>query len=186
MVIGYWAGFWRLTSGVSPDWGNFRCGVPKYSHTGAFALPRRPGRNRSMPEPLRPIVIVDDESDDAFFTQRQMRKAGILNPVHVFTGGEDALRYLERICKGPISANELPCVVFLDVKMPRVSGHDVLAWARQQPALNEVKFVMLSSSDDPRDIARAQEMGADKYLIKHPPHENFRQFVQEVSCIKAA
>jgi two-component system response regulator len=139
-----------------------------------------------MPSAPRPIVIVDDDADDAFFTQRQMNKVGILNPVVVCTGGNEALRYLRRLCQEQTRTEDLPCVVFLDVKMPGLGGHDVLAWARRQPQLNEVKFVMLSTSDDPRDLNRARELGADKYLIKHPPAEHLRDLVQEVSCIKAA
>ncbi len=70
--------------------------------------------------------------------------------------------------------------------MPGVTGHNVLAWARRQTQLAEVKFVMLSSSDDPRNIARARESGADKYLLKHPPIENLREFIHEAPCVKTA
>ena len=115
-----------------------------------------------------------------------MNKAGILNPFLVFSGGDEALHYLRRLCDTGAVGEQLPCVVFLDVKMPGVTGHDVLSWARRQTQLAEVKFVMLSSSDDPRDIARASELGADKYLIKHPPAESLRVFVHEAPCIKTA
>jgi two-component system response regulator len=129
---------------------------------------------------------VDDDADDAFFTQRQMNKVGILNPVVVCGSGDEAMRYLRRLCDMAVEKEALPCVVFLDVKMPGLGGHDVLAWARRQPHLDEVKFVMLSTSDDPRDVNRARELGADKYLVKHPPAEHLRDLVQEISCIKAA
>lgn len=141
---------------------------------------------QDMPTATRAIVIVDDDADDAFFTQRQMNKVGILNPVVVCTDGNEAMRYLQRFCTSSVSTDKLPCVVFLDVKMPGVGGLDVLAWARRQPQLAEVKFVVLSNSDDARDKDRARELGADKYLVKHPPAEHLRELIHEASCIKAA
>jgi CheY-like chemotaxis protein len=60
----------------------------------------------------------------------------------------------------------LPVVVFLDLKMPLVSGHEVLAWIRKQPRLEGLVVVVVTSSDEPSDVRRSYSLGANSYLMK--------------------
>ena len=117
---------------------------------------------------LRPIVVVDDNPDDLFFFKRHLAKAGIVHPLRVAGDGEEAIALLGALAPSTPSPAR-PLLVFLDLKLPRVSGFSVLEWIRQQPQLDRVPVAVLSSSAEPRDVSRAYRIGAQTYLVKPPP-----------------
>jgi len=113
------------------------------------------------------ILLVEDNEDDVFLMKRALKSAGVVNPMNVVTDGEQAVHYLAG--EGAFSdraANPLPAVVFLDLKLPFRSGHEVLAWIRAQKALESLVVVVLTSSDEPSDLRRAYSLGANSYLVK--------------------
>jgi CheY-like chemotaxis protein len=114
------------------------------------------------------FLLVEDNEDDAFFMQRAFEEAGLTNPLHIVSNGEEAIAYIagrngfsDRI-KFP-----LPNLVFLDLKMPGMDGFDVLVWIRQEGKL-QVPVAVLTSSPEEIDRKRARELGADCYLLKPP------------------
>jgi CheY-like chemotaxis protein len=116
----------------------------------------------------RTILLVEDEEDDVFFMQQAMKKAGVLDPIRVAGNGQEAIDYLQGI--GKFANREefpLPCLVLLDLKLPRVMGLDVLKWIRQQPQVS-ASVVILTSSKEEADIAAAYRLGANGYLVKPP------------------
>lgn len=115
-----------------------------------------------MNQTTPPIVIADDSEDDVFFLKSVFTAAGISSPHVVVNNGKEAMDFLSTE-----AATEVR-VLFLDIKMPLVNGFEVLEWARKQPSLTHLKIVMLSGSDDPHDIQRARDLGADRYLVKYP------------------
>ena len=114
----------------------------------------------------RPILLVEDEEGDVFFMQRAMQTADVLNPLRVASDGQEAIDYFKGTGKF-VNREEfpLPCLVLLDLKLPRVMGLDVLKWIRQQPEV-AVIVVILSSSKEEADIATAYRLGANGYLVK--------------------
>jgi CheY-like chemotaxis protein len=72
-------------------------------------------------------------------------------------------------------------VVLLDLWLPRESGHQVLAWVREQPGLRRVPVVILTSSDDPRDVNRAYDRGVNSYLVKPPSSVTLRDLMRAVA-----
>ena len=131
-----------------------------------------------MKEETPPIVLVDDEPESLFLIQRQFRRAGVPNRVVTLGGGRDVIDYLSAACRG---ASGLPCLLLLDVKMPEMTGFDVLEWIRAQPGLQQLRVVMLSSSDDPNDMKRARRLGAREYLLKYPAPETLARLVQSAT-----
>lgn len=119
----------------------------------------------SVPQPL---LIVDDDEDDVLLLARRLRQAGIKNTQLHFKNGGDAFMFLKHFCPPEKSSDPLPCVMFLDVNMPGLSGFDVLIWARQQPALAGMKIFMLSGANEKWDAQIAAKLGADEYLLKFP------------------
>lgn len=113
---------------------------------------------------LPPLLIAEDDPDDLFFARLLVQRADIHNPVVTVEDGEEAVVYLS----GAIETQRLPCLALLDIKMPILTGFGVLEWARQQPALAEFPFVMMSGSDMEEDKARAKALGAKHYLVKYP------------------
>jgi CheY-like chemotaxis protein len=114
--------------------------------------------------PLPPILVAEDDPNDLFLFRRQLADAGIDHPFLVFRDGQELIEYLQTFDPG----NPRPQVLLLDLKMPRVSGFDVLKWLRNHAAWSDLKVIVLSGSDEPRDIEHARALGAARYCVKPP------------------
>jgi CheY-like chemotaxis protein len=114
----------------------------------------------------RVIVAADDDEDDIDLLRLLFRKAGIKHSFEVFRKGEEVIAALTASINESSSSPPLLC--FLDVKMPAMNGLDILQWIRDQPALERLPVVMLSSSDHPADVEAALRLGAQCYLAKYP------------------
>ena len=115
------------------------------------------------------ILLVEDNEDDAFLMQRALQGAGIKNQLLIVEDGQAAVDYLSSTGKyTDRTAHPLPAVVFLDLKLPMLRGHDVLAWIRQQPHLEHLVVVVLTSSNEPHDLKEAYRLGANSYVVKPP------------------
>jgi CheY-like chemotaxis protein len=113
------------------------------------------------------ILLVEDNEDDVALTKHAMKAAAVRNPVHVVGTGADAIDYLTGANEYRDRSNfPLPAVVFLDLKLPLMSGHEVLAWIRAQRHLETMVVVVLTSSDEPSDVRRSYSLGANSYLVK--------------------
>jgi len=114
-----------------------------------------------------PVLYVEDDDNDVLLMRRAWMRADVQNPLQVLTDGEKALAYLS----GDVPyANRvdypMPCLVLLDVKMPKVSGLDVLRAIRSQRALVGLRVIVLSSSKQPLDINPAHALRIDACLVK--------------------
>jgi CheY-like chemotaxis protein len=115
----------------------------------------------------RTILLVEDERNDVFFLEYAFESAGITNPLQVVEDGQQAIDYLAGIGKfANRTQYPIPCLVVLDLKLPVKMGLDVLRWIRQQPALQTLLVIVLSSSRDPYDVDEAYRLGARSYLVK--------------------
>ena len=131
---------------------------------------------------LPPILVADDESNDVFLLRRALMKAGVTNPIIGVADGEELLEFLQGATFGGL----IPCVLFLDIKMPRMGGFEALAAIRNHPSLAGLKVVMLTSSDLPADVERARTLGADAFLVKFPTPERLAAVLREVGALPAA
>jgi CheY-like chemotaxis protein len=118
---------------------------------------------RASPEKYFQLVLVDNDDDDVFFIERALRRAGHDFPFTRLHDGREAIEYFERLEEGA-----RPDLVLLDVQMPLRNGFEVLQWLRGQPKYEKLTVMMLTSSDDPSDIRRAQALGATDFLTKSP------------------
>jgi CheY-like chemotaxis protein len=115
----------------------------------------------------RCILQVEDDWDFVWLLNRAFQKAGITDPVQVASDGQMAIDLLAGT--GPYADRgkyPVPCLVLLDLHLPAVPGLAVLEWIRQQPALEGLAVVLISSLAHPADIARANELGANLFLEK--------------------
>lgn len=115
---------------------------------------------------MKTILQVEDDSNDVFFLQYAMKKAGVGDPIQVATDGQQAIDYLKGA--GPFADRQkfpLPCLVLLDLKLPYVMGLEVLRWIRTQSGL-AMPVIMLTASGEEADIAEAYRLGASAFLIK--------------------
>ena len=112
------------------------------------------------------VLLVEDDPNDILLIQRAFGKAQLTAPFQV-SNGEEAIAYLAG--EGNYTDRELhplPNLVLLDLKLPRKSGLEVLGWLRQQPVLQRLPVVVLTSSRERSDVNRAYELGANSYLVK--------------------
>jgi CheY-like chemotaxis protein len=117
----------------------------------------------------RSILLVEDNEDDAFLMERALQEASITNPMHLVQDGQEAINYLSGAGKyADRDLYPIPAIVFLDLKLPYKSGHEVLAWIRERKELESLVVVVLTSSAEPSDIRRCYELGANSYLVKPP------------------
>lgn len=117
------------------------------------------------------VLLVEDDLNDIFLVKRAFKMAHIQNPLQVVTDGLEAINYLRGEGKyNDRQAHPLPKLVVMDIKMPRRSGFEVLEWIKHhEGALRRVPVIIVSSSEDPGDINRAYELGANAYMVK-PMH----------------
>ena len=116
---------------------------------------------------LQTIVLVEDNADDVTLLRRAFQRAAIANPLHVVGDGEAARHYLAgEGVYGNRTQYPLPALMLLDLQLPRRSGFEVLAWLRTQPGLKRLVTVILTSSPQTTDIARAYDLGVNSYLVK--------------------
>src|SRR2546426_3282265 len=107
------------------------------------------------------ILLAEDSETDILLTRRAFAKAKLLNPLHVVRDGVEAIAYLKG--DGQYSNRDeypLPDLLLLDLKMPHKNGLEVLDWIRQQPSLRALRVVVLTSSDQARDVNMAYQLGA--------------------------
>jgi len=129
----------------------------------------------------KPILMVEDDENDVFFFQRAMDKAGMAIPLQVAKDGQEAIEYLKGAGKfADRSEFPLPALLLLDLKLPYVMGLDVLKWIRQQPDLPLIVLI-LSSSQERADIAKAYRLGANGYLVKPPEVSKLQNLVRSIN-----
>ena len=114
------------------------------------------------------VLLVEDDLNDIFIVKRAFKLARVRNPLQVVTDGQEAMMYLKG--EGKYADRELyplPKLVVMDIRMPRKSGFEVLEWIKGDVhPLRRIPVVIVSSSEDPSDINRAYELGANAYMIK--------------------
>ena len=128
---------------------------------------------------IKRILVVDDNSDDLALTIRAFRKLNFNEELVVANGGIEALGYLfgegkEDGCE----IENLPSLVLLDLKMPKVSGLDVLREIRSVEKTKLVPVVMFTSSNEERDIIASRELGANNYIQKPVKFSDFIEVIK--------
>jgi CheY-like chemotaxis protein len=124
----------------------------------------------------RIILLVEDNPSDVELTRRALRKSHIANKMVVAEDGQEALDYLfGDEPSGSGHKNELPALILLDLKLPRVDGLQVLRRIRADERTRHLPVVILTTSSEEQDIARSYDLGANSYVRKPV---DFEQFVE--------
>ena len=122
---------------------------------------------------LKPILLVEDDKRDLELTLIALEKSQLANEVIVMRDGEQALEYLRREGAHAERTEGNPAVVLLDLKLPKVTGLEVLQHVRSDPALRAIPIVMLTSSQEEADVLRSYELGVNAYVVKPVAFDQF-------------
>jgi two-component system response regulator len=127
------------------------------------------------------ILLVEDDADDVELTLRAMRKNHLVNKVHVVRDGEEALDFL--FCRGPFDSRHFenpPRVVFLDLKLPKVNGLEVLREIKGDKRTRAIPVVVMTSSREQRDVIEGYHLGVNSYIQKPIDFEQFQNVVNNL------
>lgn len=126
------------------------------------------------------ILIVEDEPNDVFLIERAFRKCDSHHVLHSVGDGDEAIAYLDGTREfADRQKYPLPSIVLLDLKLPKRSGLEVLAWLRSRPdSRKRLPVVIFTSSKQATDINRAYELGANSYLVKPVAFDGLLELVK--------
>jgi DNA-binding response OmpR family regulator len=124
-------------------------------------------------------LYAEDDPNDVLIFAMAFKRATLPHELFVIDDGQAAINWLEGNGKFQDRGKfPMPDVLIVDLKMPRKSGFDVLAWVRSKPELEKMPVIILSSSDDPGDVKRAYSLGATTYFVKSAAFQELIQYLR--------
>lgn len=132
----------------------------------------------TVPRQARPILVVEDNPMDIDFMLQAFVESNVANPVNVCRDGEEALQYIEAH-SSPADPN-LPLLVLLDLRLPKVDGIDVLRQARKHPVWRQIPFVVVTTSRENADISMAYDLSVNSYIVKPVSFSAFAEVVKHI------
>jgi CheY-like chemotaxis protein len=134
------------------------------------------------PSPLD-ILLAEDDDGHAFLVQTNLKRAGIANPICRVRDGQEALDFVFR--EGEFANREAgqPLLMILDINMPRVDGVEVLNTLKKNPATTSMPVIMLTTTDDPREVENCYQLGCNVYITKPVAYEEFVEAVKRLGLL---
>ena len=132
--------------------------------------------SQTQPGPIRPILLVEDRAIDVDLTKRAFAKRKLLNPIEVARDGEEALAFFDRWEAG----EPLPICILLDLRMPKISGLEVLRRLKSHPTFSTIPVIVLTTSTEDRDIEEAYKLGCNSYIVKPVEFDKFLEVASKI------
>ena len=125
-----------------------------------------------MQQPVE-ILLAEDNGEDAEMTIRALKRSNLANRLHWVKDGAEALDYLS-------GTAQLPKLVLLDIKMPKVDGIEVLRRLKDNPATRGIPVVVMTSSNEERDVVESYRLGVNSYIVKPVQFDDFMETVAKI------
>jgi CheY-like chemotaxis protein len=126
------------------------------------------------------ILIAEDDDGHARLIEKNLSRAGLHNRIERFDNGQAVLDFLFRRGRGAWRALDTPYLLLLDIRMPQVDGVEVLRQVKQDPQLRKVPVIMLTTTDDPREVERCHAIGCASYMVKPVDYEKFAEAIKSL------
>jgi CheY-like chemotaxis protein len=138
------------------------------------------GKEDTMPSKALTILLAEDDDGHATLIQRNLTRSGIVNRLVRVSDGQETLDYVR--CTGPYAERERihPLLLLLDINMPRVGGVDVLRQIKADEGTRNIPVIMLTTTDDPREVERCYHFGCSVYITKPVQYEAFIEAVKRL------
>jgi CheY-like chemotaxis protein len=126
------------------------------------------------------ILIAEDDAGHARLIEKNLERAGLHNKVQRFANGQAVLDFLFCRGPGPHRLAETPYLLLLDIRMPQVDGVEVLRQIKADRELRKVPVIMLTTTDDPREVERCHAIGCASYIVKPVDYDKFAEAIKSL------
>jgi CheY-like chemotaxis protein len=126
------------------------------------------------------ILIADDDDGHARLIEKNLARAGLHNPTQRFQNGQEALDFLFTKDGAARSPQDTSFLLLLDIRMPKVDGVEVLRRVKENPLLHKMPVIMLTTTDDPREIERCHSLGCNSYIVKPVDYDKFSEAIKNL------
>lgn len=126
------------------------------------------------------ILIVEDDEGHAILVRENLELAGLNNRIEHFSDGQAVLDFLFRHGRGQVREHEQMYLVLLDIRMPKVDGIEVLRRIKEDQELRKLPVIMLTTTDDAREVERCHELGCSVYVQKPVDYEKFAEAIRRL------
>jgi CheY-like chemotaxis protein len=126
------------------------------------------------------ILIAEDDDGHARLIEKNLTRGGLRNRIERFDNGQAVLDFLFRRSVDHQRALDTPYLLLLDIRMPQVDGIEVLRQVKQDPELRKVPVIMLTTTDDPREVERCHAIGCASYIVKPVDYDKFAEAIKSL------
>lgn len=126
------------------------------------------------------FLIAEDDEGHATLIRKNLVRAGITNPILHFKDGQEILDFLYRRGGGPHRESGIPYLLLLDIKMPRVDGVEVLRQVKEDDELQKMPVIMVTTTNDPREVEACYKLGCNTYITKPIDYEEFVTSIKQL------
>ena len=126
------------------------------------------------------ILIAEDDDGHARLIEKNLSRAGLHNPITRFGNGQEVLDFLLDEGKARALAPDTAYLLLLDIRMPQVDGVEVLRRIKEHPELRKMPVIMLTTTDDPREVERCHRLGCSTYIVKPVVYERFAEAIKHI------
>ena len=126
------------------------------------------------------ILVADDDDGHARLIEKNLARGGLHNPIRRFENGQQVIDFFFEKGDGPKRQQDTAYLLLLDIRMPRVDGVEVLRQLKQARTLRKVPVVMLTTTDDPREVERCHELGCNSYIVKPVDYDKFADAIKNL------
>ena len=126
------------------------------------------------------IIIAEDDEGHATLIKKNLKRSGIINEIIHFKGGQETLDYLFQKGDGPKRKNGKPFMLLLDIRMPKVDGVEVLRQVKNDPELRKMPVIMITTTDDPKEVEKCHALGCSNYITKPIDYDKFVEAIRQL------
>jgi CheY-like chemotaxis protein len=119
------------------------------------------------------IIVTEDDEGHALLITKNLKRAGIRNEILHFKNGQETLDFFLQKGDGPHRTKNTPYLLLLDIQMPNVDGIEVLRQIKQHGELRKIPTIMVTTTDDPREVEKCYELGCNVYITKPVSYDKF-------------
>jgi CheY-like chemotaxis protein len=131
------------------------------------------------------ILVAEDDEGHAGLIKKNLKRAGIINQVLLFGDGQEILDFLLGEGPGEHMRHNTAYVLLLDIRMPKVDGTQVLKRLKDHPELRKMPVVMITTTDDPREVEKCHELGCNNYITKPIDYDSFVNTIRQLGLFLA-